>query len=899
MRPLLKLLPRRIRHLMLAVTLLPLLLMALLLSALSIHTTLDSVDHQLRERGEVIATTLAASSELALFANDREQQRSLARQALLQQDVVNVTIFDRRGSMSVSAGNAVTTSIFRHLPHLQWRQDGIWYFQAPVYLRGMNYVDNAETLNQAFAAPVNAGPKLLGRVMIGLSDQHARQQALTLLLNNILISMAILILAILLALLLSRKVTVPLSRIMQALRALQQGRLDTRIKITASGELRELEVGINDLARRIQSSNEQLQEKVRAATAELEQAMRDLRTRNAELALARNEAEDANQAKGLFLARMSHELRTPLTSILGFTRMLDQIPEGEQRKEAIAVIQSASKILLTVIDDILTYSKLQARSIELEHIPFNLRDCIDDVLALLAGSASEKGLVVEVVMAPSLPVELLGDPCRLGQVFTNLINNAIKFTDHGQIRIDVSHVQNSKARIQLNFSITDTGIGISSETREKLFRPFTQADSDISRRYGGTGLGLVICQQLVRLMGGEIELHGEPDRGTRVRFSISLLQQPGAYRQAPVRPLEIDTALLFDAHPLSRLAATRLLQCFATKVVSSATLADLERQASRHASACHLIVLGLDIERKQAGACMETLRRIRERHTGALVILAGHIAPVPDTTPFQPILRLRKPLTHRALESALRSHFRGPGEDPVVTTGTQRQERLRVLLVEDNPLNRVFLIRLLETRGVIVTEADNAMAALALAANQSFDLILMDLHLPDIDGRECTRRIRATGDMNQHTSIFALTADLVARDDTELLAEGFNGVLMKPVDEQLLDAVLGLSEGDPYPRVTHTEMRHELRQQLARELESLQDRLQRRISRSQWLPARELAHQLNGLAGVYRLAAIQALAAQLEHACIVSDQELAEVLLMELAQVLRNQDAGEDSAAHS
>ena len=897
MNPLLKLLPHRIRYFMLIVTLLPLLLMALLLGGLSVRSTLDGVDQQLRERGEVIATTLAASSELALFANDHEQQRTLARQTLLLQDVVNVTVFDRRGGMSVAEGEAAKAATFRHLPYQQWRQDDIWYFQAPVYLRGIDYADNAETLNQAFAGRDNKGPKLLGRVMVGLSDRHTRQQALTLLLNNILVSTAILIVAILLALLLSRKVTAPLSRIMRVLPSLQQGDLDARVRVMATGELRELEIGINDLARRIQSSHEELHEKVRAATAELEQAMQDLRTRNAELASARNEAEEANQAKDLFLARMSHELRTPLTSILGFTRMLDQIPDGEQRKEAIAVIQSASKMLLSVIDDILTYSKLQAQSIALEHIPFNLRDCIDDVLALLANNASEKGLVVEVVMNPDVPVDLLGDPGRLGQVFTNLINNAIKFTDHGQIRIDITHTRSNNARIQLDFVIADTGIGISPETMRKLFRPFTQADSNISRRYGGTGLGLVICQQLVKLMGGEIDLHSEPNTGTRVRFSLSLLQQPRAYQQVHVQPLELDTVVLFDAHPLSRLAATRLLQCFARKVVNNASLQELEQQLSRLGTTCHLIVLGLDIGHKQDDACVEFLHHIHAQYPDALFIIASHAVSDPDSLPIQPAIRLRKPLTHRALKAVLLSRFRGTDdttEAPPV--GDNIKDRLQVLLVEDNPLNRVFLVRLLQNRGVNVTEAGNAVAALALAANQSFDLILMDLHLPDIDGRECTRRIRASGSMNHQTPIYALTADLVARDDAGMLADGFTGVLMKPVDEQLLNAVLGISEGEQYQQDMRAGMATEMHHELDQELESLYGQLQQNISKTHWLPARELAHQLLGLAGVYQLEAIQPLAAQLEQACIVSDHELAGVLLAELGQILQRHNPGHSPA---
>ena len=525
-----------------------------------------------------------------------------------------------------------------------------------------------------------------------------------------------------------------------------------------------------------------------------------------QLLQAKRSAESAAMAKGEFLATMSHEIRTPLN---GLIPMLDLIARGKlapDQREMLRTAHESSQQLLRIVDDILDYSKLEANRLELEITSFNLREVLEAVMQLMQRSAEGKGLRLELNIDPNVRLPVRGDPIRLRQVLTNLIGNAIKFTERGGIQLNVRRLGETAAQHQLRFEVRDTGIGIGHAQQQRLFNAFTQADASTTRLYGGTGLGLAICKRIVDLMGGQIGVHSEPGQGSTFWFESPLLKVIGDVR---IRQTAHDAQRVLAITPNLRLRqriALLLPNWGATVSIVETTQEALERlrQPTAPGSQGFVAVLAdYDGLRHSARALHRALRRNPAHAQVRLLWLYGEEAIPEELREGADILPRQAP------DADLRSSLLAPppavasgGEELALNTPTPAPEETieapagpppRLLLVEDNPVNLLVAQKLLSVLGYECDTAANGEIALAQMASDAYDLVLMDCQMPVLDGYAATRRwreIEAGQASVRHLPIVAMTANAMAGDRQRCLDAGMDDYLAKPVTRDLLDACL-------------------------------------------------------------------------------------------------------------
>ncbi|HNG49194.1 MAG TPA: response regulator [Plasticicumulans sp.] len=553
-------------------------------------------------------------------------------------------------------------------------------------------------------------------------------------------------------------------------------------------------------------------------------AQRVLETR---LLDARDAAEAASRAKSDFLANMSHEIRTPMNAILGLCQLLLDGELNRRERDYLGKIYTSSRALLGILNDILDYSKIEAGALTLEVTDFNLDELLDTAADLFSVRTDEKGVELVFDVAPTVPELLYGDPLRLGQVINNLIGNAVKFTERGIIHVRVDIASQGDNHLELRIAVRDTGIGMSGEQCTKLFEAFSQADSSTSRKYGGTGLGLAICRRLVALMGGDIRVDSTPGEGSTFTFTVRLGYGRHALRHRDPSSLRGTRALVVDDQETSRLVLERILESWAFEVTLAASAA--EGLAALDAAAAAGRPFGLLLVDWQMpefdGVAMA--REVR-RH-----MASGMLAPAPIVVMVTAYGRehvlgavgdgvldavLDKPVIPSHLFDTVigLQHGSTSARQRRVPSGRALQQMTRtirgarVLLVEDFPTNRLVAQEFLSRMGLIADVAENGREAVDKVATRTYDVVLMDLHMPGMDGLEATRRIRAT-ERGRTLPILAMTAAALAQDREATRAAGMNGHIAKPIDaEELATALLGCiaprttAEAGPPPPQTAT-----------------------------------------------------------------------------------------------
>lgn len=848
MRPFMK---NDIRERVHLVSIVPMLLITLILGLFFTYNQIKIAKQSMVEKGQEFSKLLSAASEFGILSNNPAELSPLSQQLMDNPLVIDVIFMDQDFVIIHREDDFdVTLSI---PPASITQTHDAWLFTEPVKPTPI------KPLNDSPQADVSIDSEIMGWVTIIFSDLPIKNQQYEIIRNSTFIILAGFLITFLISNYFGRKISLPIKNLSIVISQLRRGNLQARAEGSSTQEFNQLAEGINELARSLEDSNQQMEARITQATQALSISLQELEIKNNQLMKAHQKADNANRAKDAFLARMSHELRTPLTSVIGFTRMMQDGSTEQEKTHYLKIIDHTSQVLLTLIDDLLDFTRLEADAIELESISFNPEQLFSQTLEMHAPAAYSKGLELILDKTYNLPSILVGDPTRIRQVITNLISNAIKFTDSGYIKLTTHYLKDKTLLIY----VEDTGIGINLNYKEKMFESFTQADNSISRKYGGSGLGLAIVSRLVKLMRGEITLENTSNSGTTFSIRIPIEQK--------IEPFEVDDFDEISTHQfdenynvllIEKISASKesISNTFKYYSIEHDCFDRIEDALNQQSSYSHIILSHPSNDHN-----LELLHRkydaLRQHFPTSKIIVLLPASIRRDSIKSINGLILTKPLSSNQLIKAV-------VHSKELSVSTEINSRdltiLDVLIAEDNDYNRLLVKRILKQAGIQTREATTGKQAIEAVRSKMPDIILMDINMPDMDGITASSIIL---EENPKANIIALTANISSREQQMLNEIGIHSVLLKPLNIEKLYGIIHSLDSNTETTKNITTSKSEFYIEIKRQL----DEIQSRIYAKDYESLAKNAHQLYGFAGLFDQPEIELVAERLKKAVLSRD----------------------------
>ena len=769
-----------IKYQILLITLIPVLLIDSFFTFTYISSSIERENEILHSKGGIIARQIARASEFNLYTGYPERIQNLLDQSVGNNDIVMAAVYDQAGDLIAEA----TAASFKPSDRGDYR-----YFREAIMSQSFD--------RASMHTPVSNNsqlPRMLGSVNLYASDMQLHNRIVQIVTKSTIFFITVLITAVILIILISQRITRPIFAMVDHFRKVETGQLGKTIEVTESNEIGTLQNGFNRMTDALLANQRNLNRRIQQATQQLNEAITDLEAKNRELGFARDLAQDANHTKSEFLANMSHEIRTPINGIKGFIGLLGQSSLDASQQRYVDIIMKSTNDLTGIVDEILDFSKMESGKLHIIDEAFDLHEVIEQTRDLLFITVLTKGIDLNLIIFSDTPRRVVGDKLRLKQILLNLIGNAIKFTDRGRVVIRVSLEDQDDALSKVLIKVEDSGIGISEQDQQHLFQAFSQVESSDTRRFSGTGLGLVISQNLAGLMGGHIAMQSTP--GTGSKFSLHLpFKLDDSVVVADDANEDASSALIFAVEQENLMEVRTLLD--RAGVITEGELVDnkagvepLLQCIQRNRRYLDLLVFDLRHFEIDLGELLQQddLRGLR--------VIVMHYDPgaglafESDLAEFVSIIN-----TSRNIARLISRHRVQPeAVEPSATTGNS--EIKKVLLVDDNQINLKLASELIRLWGHEVCEAEHGAQAFEIFQQETFDLVILDIQMPDIDGVSLLQMMRDYAPADK-TPMVALTANVLNREADRLLQLGFDYFLGKPIDEAKFRALL---DGRPQRR---------------------------------------------------------------------------------------------------
>lgn len=779
-------------------TLIPAFLVALLLAIFYNGLFGNDLKQHMSRLGEAYIRQLLPAVQYAMLRQDYRTLQGLINASTINPEVKALAFYNAEGQLLAYRGGKHSL----HKPfdppkftgdYIESKQINPFTinFISPVTIPKFNLYSNSSFKNML--SPMIQADDILGWLSIDIDTRSMIIKRYQMLIVTIFITLFGLLMGLTIHYFLSRRIYIPISRLRRSMKQILRNEFETEIKTTSSGELGIIERACAHLQKKYLDTLRDLNQHIEVATADLQQSLELLEEKNIELSLEKKKIEEKSRQKSEFIANMSHEIRTPMNGVIGFTNVLLESKLEPLQLDYVKTIKTSAQDLLSIINNILDFSKIDAGKLKLDSIPLNLRHCIDEVLALIAPIANKKGVDLIPITEINVPKIILGDPFRIKQFISNLVTNAVKFTDHGYVLIHTKIEQETDKDYTLSISISDTGLGISLEDQGKLFTAFNQADTSITRRYGGSGLGLVICKKLCEEMHGRISLTSELNKGSVFTAHIKV-EKLAAYEieKNQDSPYAHFKMICFDDNPLQLKALCNGLGYWGIECVAAKSLNQLVIQLKNNKD-CKMAFLNVN-----KGSEQQVIKIIETYNYFPYVLISKWF--INDFTGFGAKGFLYKPFSIQKLQDIIELLINQESMDK--STNHQLDELRKqlntlhpeLLIAEDNPVNKMLLDSLLRAHAHITFVDDGEMAVIS-CNRKKYNLILLDLQMPKLNGLNAARLIRQKSHLNGHTPIILISANGRDVPNSDLKKSSIDYCLQKPIDEkQLIIQILRIAD---------------------------------------------------------------------------------------------------------